>query len=116
MDLAIRLNPHYPSWYTLIIGQVYFTVGRHQEAIVLLEDVLDRGTDLTEARLLLAANYSAVGRESEARDQIAELVQSHPDFDVSRAARQSPYRDREDLERYVDLLRRAGLPESSAEI
>ena len=116
MELAIRLNPHYPSWYTLTIGQVYFTVGRHQEAIVLLEDVLDRGTDLTEARLLLAANYSAVGRESEARDQIAELVQSHPDFDVSHAARQSPYRDREDLERYLDLLRRAGLPESSAEI
>jgi adenylate cyclase len=110
LDLAARLNPHCPSWYALTMGQVYFMAGRHQEAIVLLEDALDRGTDLTEARLLLAANYAAVGREPEARAQIAELLRCHPDCDVSHAVRQSPYRDRQDLDRYLTLLRRAGLP------
>jgi adenylate cyclase len=112
MDLAVRLNPHFPDWYALIIGQVYFAAGRHQEAIVLLEDVLDRGTDLTEARLLLAANYAATGRDDDARRQIAALLQGHPDANVSHAVRQSPYRKREDLERYLTLLRGAGLPES----
>ena len=111
LDLAVRLNPHYPSWYTLIIGHVYFGVSRHQEAIVLLEDVLDRGTDLTEARLLLVANTAAAGREEDARRQIAELLQSHPEVDVSHAVRQAPYRNRDDLERYLVPLRRAGLPE-----
>ena len=111
MDLAIRLNPHYPSWYTLIIGQVYYMAGRHQEAIYLLEDVLDGGTDLTEARLILAANYAAAGRDEDARSQIAGLLRDHSDVNVSHAVRQAPYRKRDDLERYLTLLRRAGLPD-----
>jgi adenylate cyclase len=115
MDLAVRLNPRFPDWYALIIGQVYFAAGRHQEAIVLLEDVLDRGTDLTEARLLLAANYAAAGRDEDARSQIAALLRDHPDANASHAVRQAPYRKREDLERYLTLLRGAGLPESSSD-
>jgi hypothetical protein len=59
----------------------------------------------------LAANYAEVDRDSDARAQIAKLVQCHPDFDVSHAVLQSPYRNREDLDRYLALLRRAGLPE-----
>jgi adenylate cyclase len=111
IDLAIRLNPHFPDWYALIIGQVYFTVGRHQEAIVLLEDVLDRGTDLTEAYLILAANYAAAGRDEDARSRIAALLRDYPDAHVSHAVRQAPYRNKDDLERYLTLLRRAGLPD-----
>jgi adenylate cyclase len=98
IDLAIRLNPHFPDWYALIIGQVYFTVGRH-------------GTDLTEAYLILAANYAAAGRDEDARSRIAALLRDYPDAHVSHAVRQAPYRNKDDLERYLTLLRRAGLPD-----
>ena len=60
----------------------------------------------------LAACYAALGRIEEAESAIADLLTLSPDITVSTTRRQVPWRNPEHTERYLDALRKAGLPET----
>jgi len=34
MEKALRLNPHYPAWYSATLSTAYWLTGRTKEAIV----------------------------------------------------------------------------------
>jgi adenylate cyclase len=57
----------------------------------------------------LAASYSELGREEEARAEIAEVVKMNPQFSLEGMRQRWPYKDPADLERYLAALRKAGL-------
>jgi TolB-like protein/class 3 adenylate cyclase/Flp pilus assembly protein TadD len=59
---------------------------------------------------ILAASLAAAGRSDEARNVIQNLLEIQPNSCLSRS-RTANYRRPEDLELYVESLRRAGLPE-----
>jgi TolB-like protein/class 3 adenylate cyclase len=61
---------------------------------------------------ILAASLAAAGRSDEARNVIMKLLEIQPNSCLSRS-RTANYRRPEDLELYVESLRRAGLPEES---
>jgi adenylate cyclase len=65
---------------------------------------------LTAQTVLVAALWN-LGSESEARIVVRELLVRHPSFSVSRWARGLPYRRQEDLDKLVNPLRKAGLPD-----
>jgi adenylate cyclase len=64
-----------------------------------------------EGRRLLAANLAHLGRIEEARAVAQELLKTHPNFTISRWADRPPYRDHAILERFIEGLRKAGLPD-----
>jgi hypothetical protein len=64
-----------------------------------------------EGRRLLAANFALLGMMDEARAQAREVMRLHPEFTISRWRDRPPYRDVAILERYIDGLRKAGLPD-----
>ncbi len=66
---------------------------------------------LTQARAVLAASYAALGREEEAKTEIEEIREVNPDFTVDYVTKVISYKNPEDLDHHLDLLRRAGLPE-----
>ena len=106
---AMRLNPKYPSWYLWSIGHAYFLTGRYEEAIETLKRVLDRNSDFMPAHAFLAASYSEIGWEEEARAEVAEVERLSPQA-LSEALRQRlPYKDRAVSGRLFDSLRKAGL-------
>ncbi len=60
---------------------------------------------------LLAANYSELGRDDEAQAAVQELLRLLPDFSLARARLVSSGMDADLAERFVNALRKAGLPE-----
>ncbi len=50
-------------------------------------------------------------RRAEARYEAEEFMKVVPNFSIKECARTEPYTDPNELQRYVDGLRKAGLPE-----
>ena len=101
-DLHIR-----PDLYWWQLGFSYFHLGRYEDAL----EVLERMTALDAARRLLAATYAHLDRLEEARSEAEEFMKIVPNFSIKEWARTEPYTDPKELQRYVNGLRKAGLPE-----
>jgi len=106
---AMRLNPMYPASYLWELGHAYFLTGRYEEAIETLNRVLDRNSDFWPAHVFLAASYSEIGREEEARAEAAEIEGLSPWTSLEAVRQRLPYKNKAILERLFDSLRKAGL-------
>ena len=92
-------------------SRAYYLLGRYEEAISTLERLKTALPELTTGRLMLAASYVAAGRQSEGEAEAASIVKDNPTVNLSYVRAMIPFQKEEDLERYLDLLRQAGLPE-----
>lgn len=59
--------------------------------------------------LNLAAAYSELGKEAEARAEIAEVLRLNPQFSLEVHKERAPIKDPAMLERHIAALRKAGL-------
>jgi TolB-like protein len=107
LEKAMRLNPYYPDWYLWYRADAFNAMGRPAEVIATVQ----RMQNPDEGRRLLAANFALLGMMDEARAQAREVMRLHPEFTISRWRDRPPYRDVAILERYIDGLRKAGLPD-----
>lgn len=110
-EQALRLDPLAKGWYFRVLGQAYSWVGRYEEAIAAFKKSLQQAPNDIFTHLSLTIVYSWAGRQEEARTQAAEVLRINPKYNIKKAARTSPYKNKVDLERYKDGLRKAGLPE-----
>lgn len=108
---AMRLCPFYPDFYLGILAQSYRLLGRYDEAIATDMERLARNPDNAFSDLRLAACYTELGRDEEARHHVLEALKKNPSYSLTQVRDTDPYRDEAAMEHYVDLLRRAGLPE-----
>jgi adenylate cyclase len=108
---AVSLNPRHGIIYTWVQGNCRFVLGEDAAAIALLENVLEQNPAHVGARLLLIAIYGQLGRYDDAEWEVAEMLAANPDFSLAAEAKRSRYQRTEDLNRYVEGLRKAGLPE-----
>ena len=106
---GMRLNPYFPDWYALNLGNAYSLLGRYEEAIAAYTDSLSRNPNLLLSHLGLAGIYSELGREEEARTEAAEVLRISPAFSLEGWRQFSPQKDPAILERQIDALRKAGL-------
>jgi TolB-like protein/class 3 adenylate cyclase/Tfp pilus assembly protein PilF len=113
---AIRLNPFHESWYDEYLGWAYEEAGMPKEAVETLGPMLDLqnpNDDQLWFLPTLAAAYAnpAVGRMDEARKVVKTILTRKPGFSISETVSQYPYKTKEQVDRYVNSLRRAGLPD-----
>ena len=112
---AIRLNPKHERWYVEYLGWAYEHAGMPKEAIETLEPVIDQPPTQEQLWLLptLAAAYAnpEVGQMDDAHKIVKEILQLQPDFSTAEVVSRAPYRTQGQIDRYVNGLRRAGLPE-----
>jgi adenylate cyclase len=108
---AIQLNPRVPSPYLLVQGEIDFTTGRYPDAIASLERALEMNPTAPRTHLWLAAAYARAGRIDDARWMTEQLRVLHPTLTLTRLRDAFPFQDGSQLERLLDGLRRAGLPE-----
>jgi adenylate cyclase len=111
---AMRLNPLDPRMSAMRSGtaQAHFFLGRYDEAASWAAMALqDNQNDHTGLRIAAASNAMA-GRPEQAHKAVARLRQLNPALRVSTLKDvMGPYRRAEDLSRYEEGLRQAGLPE-----
>jgi adenylate cyclase len=110
-EQALRLDPLAKGWYFRILGQAYAWVGRYNRAITALKKSQQQAPNDIFSHLSLTVAYSWAGRQEEARNQAAEVLRINPKYNIKKAARAAPFKNEDDLERYKDGLRKAGLPE-----
>ena len=105
---ALRLNPHPPSLYFWILGFAQFTAGQYEAAVKTLRN---EATYRTESRRLLAAALAQLGQLEEAREEAKLYLARNPQFRISHWVETQPYRDLAMRDRFLEGLRKAGLPE-----
>ncbi|MBI1731801.1 MAG: hypothetical protein HYR49_03400 [Gammaproteobacteria bacterium] len=107
VERALRLNPMEPYYFAR--GLTYYVMGRLDEAIELLEKGARKSPWFLPARLYLASSYGLLGRESDGRKHVAEILRINPDYGMA-AEGDRRIRDPELGKRFSDSLRRLGLP------
>jgi TolB-like protein/class 3 adenylate cyclase/rhodanese-related sulfurtransferase len=62
---AMRLDPHYPPDYLIMLGRTQFELDQYEEAVETFERAVKRNLDNKWAWIYLAATYGQLGRENE---------------------------------------------------
>lgn len=110
---ALRLNPLGPFVIAVRAGisHAHFFLGSYDEAVSWAATALQDNPDFQPALRMDAAGNAMAGRLEHASQSIARLRQLNPKIRVSNLKDfLGPYRRAEDLSRYEEALRRAGLP------
>ena len=110
-EQGLRLDPVGPAWYLRILGDAYSWVGRYEEAIAAFKKSLQRAPNDLITHLRLTTTYVWAGRLNNARTQVDKVLRINPKYSLEQVAKRPLYRNQADQERYLDALRKAGLPE-----
>jgi len=108
---AMILNPRAPFPYLNAIAEVHLSLGNYEESIRYSLDAVSRNPEALRLRILLAAAYSELGQIDDAQWEIEEALLLQPELSLASMYYISPYRDPETMERLIQALRTAGLPE-----
>jgi TolB-like protein/Flp pilus assembly protein TadD len=111
MKRAVRLNPLHPAWYLYAIGEAYYGSRQYDRALEPLRSAANRYPTFITPRRLLAAAYAQLGRIDEAKAEIAVALKRDPSLSLSFYRDRLRYANADDLDHYIDGLRKAGLPE-----
>ena len=100
-----------PYWYGFWAGEALFYLNRHEGAIRELELAIALNPRFFGAMRFLAAAYAEIGQLEKAKKYMAETLRLNPRLSETTLRRQQPFRNPADLERLIEALRLAGLPE-----
>jgi len=90
------------------VSIVYAIAGQPDKAIVPLQRYLKRYPNILGAHLTLAAVYSELGKEAEARAEAADVLRLNPNFSLEVHKQRMPIKDPVVLDRHIAALRKAG--------
>jgi TolB-like protein/class 3 adenylate cyclase/Flp pilus assembly protein TadD len=119
VERAIRLNPHYPSYYLYQLGLARFGMKRLDDAAGSLERALALNPDDYWSQRLLLAIYGLLGRRANAAKLLETIkgsekrgwVASFDPLTIRAATYWYPFAKSADVERFAEGLRKAGVPE-----
>ena len=86
---------------------------KHEEAIAAYKRSLIRIPEAVGCNLMLAVIYSELGQKEEAQAEVAETLRITPRASQESQRERMPFKDQAVLERYLNAMRKAGLPEKS---
>jgi adenylate cyclase len=109
---AFRLNPFPAYYYHYSLGRCYFAKGQYEEALLEYEKTLQRNPNYNRVHFSFAVTYAFLGREEEAR---ASAVKARklwwPKVSVKMVTKYWDYKCKDNLEIFLDAMRKAGFPE-----
>jgi len=108
---AMRLDPYYPSMYLELLGGVYLGLEEYEKAVEVYKMLVVREPNRIMGHRGLAIAYIRLGREEQARLEVAELLKLFPEYSLEVYRKQANYMDLDPalLESVIETLREAGL-------
>ncbi len=113
INKAIRLSPHDPFvvyWFGHL-GVAAFADERYEDACYWGRKAIQQNPNFPGGHRLVAASCGQLGRTQEAANELKELLLLMPEMAADDVRKQVPFKRSDDMERYIDGLRKAGLKE-----
>jgi adenylate cyclase len=109
---GIRLSPFDQSLFHfyMFLALAHYAHGAYDDAVKWCRMSQSENPRYTSNVRLLTAALAALDRQDEARATAARLIDLQPDFTLSRYEFEQPFRDAAIKAKFIDDLRRAGLP------
>ena len=84
-------------------------MGRYEEALAEYEKAAHIQPNNLFANVNLAVTYGLLGRENKAREAAARVLKINPKFSAERFAKNMPFKNQAEKDRYLECLHRVGL-------
>jgi adenylate cyclase len=110
---ALRLSPRDPAnyWTFAFFGLADFSDEHYEEAAEWALKAIHLQQDFPTAHRLLAASYGQLGLTEKAQSALEGLLAIAPGTTIARTRAGVPWKDPVVMDRYLNALRKAGLPE-----
>ena len=106
---AIQLNPSGLFYFYSNYGNALRDAGRYEEAVSAYKKAFQLAPDNLPTHLGLAATYTMMGSEKEARAEAEEVLRINSKFLLDSFAKTLRYKDQSQNDKIVDALRQTGL-------
>ena len=106
IERAMRLDPFYPAYFPLYVGQARFLMGQYAEAVEPIKRAIVHNPELQPAHVFLAAAYGHLGESELGQRAYAEVRRIYPDFSFDWLRTFVPFKRTSDLERLIGGLRK----------
>jgi TolB-like protein/class 3 adenylate cyclase/Flp pilus assembly protein TadD len=113
VEQALALSPRDTSktiWYAGW-GIAAFNAEHYEECIEIASKALREHPGLASSLRQLTASYGMLGRKEDASTSLGKLLERMPDLTITKVRDIVPFRHSADKERWLEGLRRAGLPQ-----
>jgi adenylate cyclase len=110
IEKALLLDPHYPPSFLFALGQSYYLLGRHEEALATFKRVLTRNPTHLRTYFFVAIIHYEQGRKEEAQAALRAAKKINPAFSFSRMKAIVPYKDTALVDRWMQQLEELGVP------
>jgi len=106
---GLRLDPYggAPLFYNF--GCAYWMLGKYEEAISICKKGLKRNPDDLFTHMILAVSYIETGNVEKAHSSAAEFLRINPKMSLDYLAKMLPWKNKDQVARLIDDLRKAGL-------
>jgi adenylate cyclase len=111
LNKAMRLCPIYPAWYPSSLAWAFLLMDRREDAIDSAKTSSGIDPDYPFNYMVLAIAFAESEHEQEARTAIENLLRIDPSYSLRTFSECQPFRDAKVLNRHIEGLRKAGLPE-----
>jgi adenylate cyclase len=115
IEKGIRLYPNPRVAYPIILVRIYVMLGRYEEALQTAKQLLERFRrgegKLCWGHYFSIPAYMGLGREEDAKAEAEEYLRLNPKGSLEAPRKSEPYKDPAHLERWISVLRKAGIPE-----
>jgi adenylate cyclase len=106
---AIRLTPFGASVLYRDFGAALRNTRRFEEAVSAYKKAIQLAPNDISAHMQLAATYSLMGRENEARAEAAEVLRINPKFSLDYVAKTFTSKNQSRRDELINALRKTGL-------
>ena len=112
IEMAMRLSPRDPlmALWLASLGLAAFVAERYEEACNWAKKAVRENSDFPVGHQLLVASYGQLERPREAEAALKGLFRVMPSATLASMKRQLHFKNAAELDRFMDALRKAGLP------
>ena len=108
---ALQLEKIYPAWMINVLAVAYRDCGEVELSISAAKESMRLNPQKDEAQLILCSDYKLAADHEQARSTADNIIASNPTFRLADYAKRQPYKHPAPLNRVIEALRDAGLPE-----
>jgi TolB-like protein/class 3 adenylate cyclase/Flp pilus assembly protein TadD len=112
LQKAVRLDPFHPPNYLERLADAYGGAGDNARCVEVAKRGIALDPNYVGLRVAIAKCYGALGEEEEAEAAGAEILRTNPRFTIKAFAAYGPFSEESERQRYVEYLRKAGIPET----